>query len=154
MTDQAESTTELPIFRMQKMYIKDFSFESPNAPKVFLERNQEPKVDFNLQLKNQKLDDDHSEVSIAITAKILDKKNDDATMFIVEIEHAAVFLMKNIPQEHHDRVLAVDCPLMLFPFTRQIVCQAAVDGGFMPFLMEPINFIALYDNAQREQKDA
>lgn len=154
MTDQAENTTELPIFRMQKMYIKDFSFESPNAPKVFLERNQEPKVDFNLQLKNQKLDDDHSEVSIAITAKILDKKNDDATMFIVEIEHAAVFLMKNIPQEHHDRVLAVDCPLMLFPFTRQIVCQAAVDGGFMPFLMEPINFIALYDNAQREQKDS
>ena len=154
MTDQAESTTELPIFRMQKMYIKDFSFESPNAPKVFLERNQEPKVDFNLQLKNQKLDDDHSEVSIAITAKIMDKKNNDAIMFIVEIEHAAVFLMKNIPQEHHERVLAVDCPLMLFPFTRQIVCQAAVDGGFMPFLMEPINFIALYDNAQREQKDA
>ena len=154
MTEQAESTTELPIFRMQKMYIKDFSFESPNAPKVFLERNQEPKVDFNLQLKNQKLDDDHSEVSIAITAKIMDKKNNDAIMFIVEIEHAAVFLMKNIPQEHHERVLAVDCPLMLFPFTRQIVCQAAVDGGFMPFLMEPINFIALYDNAQREQKDA
>ena len=154
MTDQAENTTELPIFRMQKMYIKDFSFESPNAPKVFLERNQEPKVDFNLQLKNQKLDDDHSEVSIAITAKIMDKKNNDAIMFIVEIEHAAVFLMKNIPQEHHERVLAVDCPLMLFPFTRQIVCQAAVDGGFMPFLMEPINFIALYDNAQREQKDA
>ena len=154
MTDQAENTTELPIFRMQKMYIKDFSFESPNAPKVFLERNQEPKVDFNLQLKNQKLDDDHSEVSIAITAKIMDKKNNDAIMFIVEIEHAAVFLMKNIPQEHHERVLAVDCPLMLFPFTRQIVCQVAVDGGFMPFLMEPINFIALYDNAQREQKDA
>jgi preprotein translocase subunit SecB len=50
--------------------------------------------------------------------------------------------------------LAVDCPLMLFPFTRQIVCQSAVDGGFMPFLMEPINFIALYDNSQRTEKDS
>lgn len=154
MADQTPDQQEIPIFRMQKMYIKDFSFESPNAPKVFLVRNQDPKVDFDLQLKNQKLDDDHTEVSIAITAKVLDKNNEDSVMFIVEIEHAAVFLMKNIPEEHHDRVLAVDCPLMLFPFTRQIVCQVAVDGGFMPFLMEPINFIALYDNAQRQQKDA
>ncbi len=154
MTDQTANQTDLPIFRMQKMYIKDYSFESPNSPKVFLVKNQDPKVDFNLQLKNNKLDDDHAEVSIHITAKVLDKNNEDSVMFIVEIEHAAVFFMKNIPQEHHDRVLAVDCPLMLFPFTRQIVCQGAVDGGFMPFLMEPINFIALYDNAQRTEKDS
>jgi preprotein translocase subunit SecB len=154
MSDQAATQTDIPIFRMQKMFIKDFSFESPNAPKVFLAKNQDPKVDFNLQLKNNKLDEDHSEVSIAITAKVLDSKNEDSVMFIIEIEHAAVFLMKNIPVEHHDRVLAVDCPLMLFPFTRQIVCQAAVDGGFMPFLMEPINFIALYDNSQRTEKDS
>ena len=89
MADQTPDQQEIPIFRMQKMYIKDFSFESPNAPKVFLAKNQNPKVDFNLQLKNQKLDDDHSEVSIAITAKVLDKNNDDQVMFIVEIEHAA-----------------------------------------------------------------
>lgn len=154
MTEPLSEAQELPIFRMQKMYIKDFSFESPNAPKTFLVQNQNPKVDFHLQLKNQTLDDDHSEVSIAITAKVLDKNNEDSVMFIVEIEHAAVFLMKNIPQEHHERVLAVDCPLMLFPFTRQVVCQAAVDGGFIPFLMEPINFIALYENAQNPKKDS
>ena len=153
MADQTEQQN-IPIFRMQKMYIKDFSFESPGAPKVFLNKGQNPKVDFNLQLKNQKLDDDHSEVSIAITAKVLDNNNDDQVMFIVEIEHAAVFMMKNIPEEHHERVLSVDCPLMLFPFTRQIVCQAAVDGGFMPFLMEPINFVALYDNAKNQKQDA
>jgi preprotein translocase subunit SecB len=156
MTEQTQTTDQqdIPIFRMQKMYIKDLSFESPNAPKVFLAKNQDPRVDFNLQLKNNKLDEDHSEVSIAITAKILDKNNEDSVMFIIEIEHAAVFMMRNIPEEHHERVLAVDCPLMLFPFTRQIVCQLAVDGGFMPFLMEPINFIALYDNAQRTEKDS
>ena len=152
MSEQT-ANQDIPVFRMQKMYLKDFSFESPNAPKVFLARNQEPKVDFNLQLKNAKLDDDHCEVSIAITAKVYDKSNSDSVMFIIEIEHAAVFLMKNIPAEHHERVLAVDCPLMLFPFTRQIVCQAAVDGGFMPFLMEPINFIALYDNAQKKEQE-
>jgi len=141
---------EAPVFRMQKMYIKDLSFESPNTPNIFLARNQEPKVDFNLQLNSQKIDDDHHEVSIAITAKIMDKNSDDTMMFVVEIEHAGVFLLKNIPPEHFERVLAVDCPLMLFPFTRQVVSQVSVDGGFMPFLMEPINFITLYDSAKRQ----
>ncbi|MBV5317276.1 MAG: protein-export chaperone SecB [Desulfobulbaceae bacterium] len=154
MTDQTTSPADTPVFRMQKMYIKDFSFESPNAPQVFLVKNQSPHVDFNLQLKNNKIDEDHWEVSIQLTAKILDKNNEESVMFIVEIEHAAVFLLKNIPEEHHARVLAVDCALMLFPFTRQVVSQVAVDGGFMPFLMEPINFVALYDNAQRTEKDS
>ncbi len=154
MTDQTATPADMPVFRMQKMYIKDFSFESPGAPQVFLVKNQNPHVDFNLQLKNNKIDEDHWEVSIALTAKILDKNNEEAVMFIVEIEHAAVFMLKNIPEEHHARVLAVDCPLMLFPFTRQVVSQVAVDGGFMPFLMEPINFVALYDNAQRTEKDS
>jgi preprotein translocase subunit SecB len=154
MSEEQKSTEELPVFRMQKMYVKDVSFESPNAPGIFLARNQEPKVDFNLKLSNQKIDDDHWEVTIFINAKVLDRNSDDTVMFIVEIEHAAVFLLKNIPQEHMQRVMAVDCPLMLFPFTRQIASQLSVDGGFMPFLMEPINFVALYENAKREQKDS
>lgn len=152
MTEQ-NTEQEMPLFRMQKMYIKDLSFESPNAPNIYLDRNQEPKVDFNLELKSQKIDDDHREVSLAITAKIMDKNADDKVMFIVEIEHAAVFLLKNIPAEHLERVMAVDCPLMLFPYTRQVVSQVSVDGGFMPFLMEPINFIALYENARQENKE-
>ena len=151
MTDEKVKQEEMPVFRMQKMYIKDLSFESPNAPGIFLAQGQEPKVDFNLQLANKKIDDEHYEVIISITAKVLDQKNDDTVMFVVELEHAAVFLLKNIPAEHLQRVMAVDCPLMLFPFTRQIASQVSVDGGFMPFLMEPINFVALYENAQRDK---
>lgn len=141
-----------PVFRMQKMYIKDLSFENPNAPEVYQSQNQEPKVEVNLKLNNKKLDDDHWEVSLQITAKIIDKGNNDKTMFIMEIEHAAAFLLKNIPAEHLEMVLGVDCPTLLFPFTRQIVSQISVDGGFIPFLMEPINFMALYQNSK--QKDA
>ena len=151
MTEEKAQQQENPVFRMQKMYIKDLSFESPNAPGIFLAQGQEPKVDFNLQLGNTKIDDDHYEVTISITAKILDQKADDTVMFVVELEHAGVFLLKNIPAEHLLRVLAVDCPLMLFPFTRQIASQVSVDGGFMPFLMEPINFVALYENAQKDK---
>lgn len=153
MAEQDEAKQEQPVFRLQKMYIKDLSFESPQAPQIFLVRNQEPKVDFNLQVNSRKMDDDHWEVAISITTKVMDKNNNDTMMFVVEIEHAGVFLLKNIPAEHVQRVLAVDCPLMLFPFTRQVVSQVSVDGGFMPFLMEPINFVALYENALRQQND-
>ncbi len=144
----AEDTN--PVFRMQKMYIKDFSFENPNAPGVFQAQNQEPKVEVNLKLNNKKLDDNHYEVALQITAKILDSGNNNKTMFIMEIEHAAAFLMRNIPAEHLEMVLGVDCPTLLFPFTRQIVSQISVDGGFIPFLMEPINFMALYQNSKQE----
>ncbi len=142
-----------PVFRMQKMYIKDFSFENPNAPEVYQSQNQEPKVEVNLKLNNKKLDDDHWEVSLQITAKIVDKGNNDKTMFIMEIEHAAAFLLKNIPGEHLEMVLGVDCPTLLFPFTRQIVSQISVDGGFIPFLMEPINFMALYQNSKQKEAE-
>ncbi|MDD3618685.1 MAG: protein-export chaperone SecB [Desulfobulbaceae bacterium] len=153
MTEEKEAKQAVPVFRLQKMYIKDLSFENPNAPNIFLVRNQEPKVDFNLQVNSKKIDDDHWEVALGITAKVMDKNAGDTVMFVVEIEHAGVFLLKNIPAEHVRRVLAVDCPIMLFPFTRQVVSQVSVEGGFMPFLMEPINFIALYENAQRQGQE-
>lgn len=153
MTEQQEKsgTGETPVFRMQKMYIKDFSFENPNAPEVYRFQNSEPKVDVNLKLHHKKLGDDHFEVSLQITAKIVDHGNGDKTMFIMEIDHAAVYLLKNIPEEHLEMVLSVDCPTLLFPFTRQIVSQMSVDGGFIPFLMEPINFMGLYQNSKQQK---
>ena len=154
MADQAENQNEQPIFRLQKMYVKDISFESPNAPKVFLAQKQDPKVDFDLKLKNELITENNWEVSLAITAKVLDKANGDAVMFAIEIEHAGIFLLKNIPEEHMKRVLAVDCPIMLFPFTRQIVSQISLDGGFMPFLIEPINFVALYETTRNKNQES
>jgi len=145
-------TSARPEFRMQKMYIKDLSFENPYAPEVFITpQKSEPKVELNLNLNNKKVDDDHWEVTLQITAKVV-SKDEDKAMFILEVEHAAVFLLKNIPAEHLDMVLKVDCPTLLFPFTRQIVSQVSVDGGFSPFLMEPINFMALFQNAKKQRE--
>ena len=154
MTD--ENTTQppgdnTPTFRLQKLYIKDLSFENPNSPEVFFLQESSPKVDFNLKMKNRKLEHDHWEETMSITAKITDEKS-DKILFIVEIEHAGAFLLKNIPEELIVKVLAVECPTLMFPFTRQVVSQMSVDGGFIPFLMEPINFLALYDANQRKQQ--
>ena len=150
MVEKKEETKEHPVFRMQKMYTKDLSFENPNAPAVYITPQKlEPNVEINLKLNNNKIDDDHWEVTVQITAKI-STKDDKKVMFIIEIEHAGVFLLKNIPEEHMQMILRVDCPTLLFPFTRQIVSQMSVDGGFIPFMMGPINFMALYQNAKQE----
>ncbi len=153
MTDQQnEANNEQPIFRLQKLYVKDVSFENPNAPDCFgtSQQNEQPKVEINLNLANKKLSDDTYEVEIKITAKVTQGK-EDKTLFIIEVEHCGIFTIKNIPAEHLNAVLAVDCPTMIFPYTRQIVSQMTVDGGFIPFLLEPVNFLALFQNAQKQQ---
>jgi len=145
-------TQQPPIFRLQKMYLKDLSFENPDAPDVFLTKG-EPKVDVNLGLKHRKLEaEDHYEVSLVITAKVINSQT-EKTLFIIEVEHAGVFFLKNIPEEHLAPVLAVECASLLFPFTRQIISQVSVDGGFIPFLMEPINFHALYENSKKQNTE-
>jgi len=143
---------DAPVFRLQKLYIKDLSFENPNAPDVYLAQNQEPKVAVNLGLKNNKMENDHYEISLSVTATVTNAK-DDKTLFIVEIEHCGIFVLKNIPPEHLPMVLAVDCPTLMFPFTRQIMSQVSVDGGFVPFLMEPVNFMALFQNAKKQKQE-
>jgi preprotein translocase subunit SecB len=148
-----EQTKETPMLRMQKMYIKDVSFENPNAPEIYRDtQKSEPKVELNLQLSNKKVSDDHWEVSIEINAKVVTKEDEPRVLFILEIEHAGVFFLKNVPEQHMAMVLGVECPTLLFPFTRQVVSQVSVDGGFMPFLMEPINFMALFQNAQKNKE--
>ena len=153
MAEQNTTTNaDMPVFRLEKLYVKDLSFESPNAPDVFFLENQEPKVEMNLKMTNKKLDDTHFEVCLEASATIKDTKS-DKTLMIIEVEHAAAFLMENIPEEHIEQVLYVDCPTILFPYTRQIVSQVSVDGGFMPFLLEPINFPALYQNKKQKEQE-
>ena len=139
-----------PIFRLQKLFVKDLSFENPNAPEVFTVKQGEPKVDVNMSLHNKKMEGDGLyEVSLTINTKITHGA-DNKVLFIIEVEQGGIFVLKNIPEEHIKALLAVDCPAMIFPYTRQIISQLSVDGGFVPFLMEPVNFMALYQNSQRQ----
>jgi preprotein translocase subunit SecB len=153
MAEQDNMNMEnMPVFRLEKIYLKDFSFEAPNSPEVFFLEDQEPKVEMNMKLTNSKIDEKHFEVCMEVSATITDTKSGKALM-IIEVEHAGGFLLENIPEEHLQQVLHVECPMTLFPYTRQLISQASVDGGFMPFLMEPINFLQLYQaKLQRDQQ--
>jgi len=150
MSNKENSDAESPIFSLQRVYVKDISFENPNAPVIFNRSGSAPKIDMNLGLSHRKVNDEHWEVSLKVSATTRDQENDEL-LFEIEVEHAAVFFMKHIPEEHIPTLLAVDCPTILFPYTRQIVSQLTVDGGFMPFMLEPVNFRGIYENQLQQQ---
>lgn len=143
-----------PQFSIEKIYTKDISFENPNAPEVFVSEGQ-PKTEMNLNIENRQVDENHWEVSLKITA-LARNSQDDSVLFEVEVEQAGLFLAKNIPEEHMPALLSVDCPTVIFPYTRQVISQLVSDGGFMPLLVEPVNFAAMYQHnlAQAEQQEA
>jgi preprotein translocase subunit SecB len=153
MSEQSNAnTTNMPIFRLEKLYLKDLSFEGPNTPDIFFLQNQEPKVEMNMKMRNRKIDEQRWEACLEIAITITDNTS-GKTLMVVEVEHAGAFLMRNIPEQHMEQLLNVECPTIIFPYTRQIVSQVTADGGFMPFLMEHVNFLALYQSKKKKEQE-
>jgi len=129
-----------PAFGIEKLYIKDASIEVPNAPQIFTDRTP-PQVSVELANAAQKLEEGIFDVSIkvTVTAKVGDK-----TAFLVEVAQAGIFVIRNMPEENLEPVLAVACPNILFPYAREAVSDMVTRAGFAPVLLNPINFEALY----------
>ncbi len=135
-----------PVFTIEKIYVKDLSIEVPNAPQIFLERDT-PRVDVQLSTKAQPVDDSHYEVVLSVTTTAtLNEK----TVFLVEAHQAAIFQVRNLPQESLDPVLSITCPNILFPYARETISDAISRCGFPPFLLAPVNFEALYQQRQQQ----
>jgi preprotein translocase subunit SecB len=134
------------VFSIEKIYVKDLSLEVPNAPKIFLEREQ-PKIDVQLQTKSSMVEENLHEVSltITITARIQDK-----TMFLVEAVQAGVFQTRNANPQELELILAIGCPNILFPYARETVSDLVTRAGFPPVILNPVNFETLY--RERQQK--
>jgi len=134
------AVNDQPAFGIEKLYIKDASIEVPNAPQIFTDRTP-PQVSVELANAAQKLEEGIFDVSIkvTVTAKVGDK-----TAFLVEVAQAGIFVIRNMPEENLEPVLAVACPNILFPYAREAVSDMVTRAGFAPVLLNPINFEALY----------
>ncbi len=121
-------------------YVKDLSFENPNAPAVYQWQGQ-PKIDVQFNIGTQKVGEDVHEVVLKteVTAQA-----EERTAFQVELVYAGLFHLRNIPEEQLQPFLLAEAPRLLFPFARRIISDAAVDGGFPPLMLDPIDFGALY----------
>ena len=127
-------------FEIQKIYVKDLSFESPHAPAVFRQQ-WKPKTDIQLSTQNAKIEEDTYEVTLHITVT---SAQDDKTAFLVDIKQSGVFLVKGFSQEQHNHLLGSYCPHTLFPFAREAISDFVSKGGFPPLILSPVNFDALY----------
>jgi preprotein translocase subunit SecB len=131
--------------QLQKVYIKDASFEVPSAPHIFQEQGQ-PQVQLNLEHKVGTLGQDVYEVVLTVTVTC---KLEEKTAYLAEVQQAGVFGILGFDDASRDAVLATYCPNVLFPYARQIISDLIQNGGFPPFLLQPINFDALYAEQQR-----
>lgn len=137
-------------FALQRIFLKDLSFESPQVPGVF-KKEWKPKVNMELNTKNAKLEDDVYEVVITMT---ITAKQDDEVAFLIELQQAGIFLIKGMPEEQVKQILGAMCPNILFPYAREAVDNAVLKGSFPPLMLAPVNFDALYQQALAKQQQA
>ncbi|HHJ81154.1 MAG TPA: protein-export chaperone SecB [Candidatus Tenderia electrophaga] len=135
-------------FSIQKIYVKDVSFETPNSPAIFSESKWEPEVSVQLNSGAAQLDNDMHEVvlSVTITAKVGDK-----IAYLVEVQQAGIFQVQGFEEGQLGHLLGAFCPNILFPYVRQEISDMVARGGFPQMLLQPVNFDALY--AQRTQQN-
>ncbi|WP_423062953.1 protein-export chaperone SecB [Candidiatus Paracoxiella cheracis] len=137
-----------PEFGIQRIYIKDLSFEAPNSPQVFLE-DWQPELNMDLGTKTDALGDDNHEVVLTVTVTV---KMKEKTIFLVEIKQAGIFTIKNFPEDQLRPMLGSFCPNILYPYAREAVTDAVVRGGFPQLYLTPVNFDALYQQHEQSQQ--
>ncbi|KRG66746.1 protein-export chaperone SecB [Stenotrophomonas terrae] len=144
----ADESATGPAFTIEKIYVKDVSFESPNSPTIFNE-NVQPDLQLNLNQKVQRLSDTAFEVVLGVT---LTCKAGDKTAYVAEVEQAGVFGLIGLEPQAIDVLLGTQCPNILFPYVRSMVSDLIQAGGFPPFYLQPINFEGLYAETLRQRQ--
>jgi preprotein translocase subunit SecB len=150
MTDknQNTATATTPNFEIQRIYIKDLSYEAPNTPHTFTE-DWKPEVQLNLETKSTRIQDNVHEVVLSVTATITSSKK---SAFLVEVHQAGIFMVNGFPADQLQHMLGSFCPNVLFPYAREVVSDLVVRGGFPQLILAPVNFDALYAQHMEEQK--
>ena len=139
-----------PQFSVEKIYVKDVSFESPKTPHVFNEQVQ-PQINMNLNQRVQRLGENVFEVVLGINLTCTAGEGDGNTVYVVEVQQAGVFALAGFEPNVLDALLGTQCPNVLYPYARQMIGDLIQAGGFPPFLLQPINFDALYAEGLRQR---
>ncbi|NBV07213.1 MAG: protein-export chaperone SecB [Proteobacteria bacterium] len=127
--------------KILSQYIKDLSFEVPNAPQIFFNSQEKPNIELSINIDATKIGDNIFEVSLKISA---DAKSNEQRTFLCEIVYAAAFSISEAEGETLEQILLIYCPNLIFPFLRRIVANLTSDSGFPPLMLDLIDFAALY----------
>lgn len=143
--NQAFEAQEVPI-NILAQYVRDFSFENPNASDVMRANQEPPEMDINIGMDARKIPDDNNDRLYEVVLNLrAEASMQDTELFIVELQYGAtVTIGEEIPEENHHPLLLIEIPRLIFPFARQIVSDITIQGGYPPLLLNPVDFHALY----------
>jgi len=148
MSDEtANEQEQQPQFSIQKIYVKDISFETPNSPAAFMEE-WKPAVNLDLNTNAHSIAENTYEVVLSITATV---KNNDKNAYLIEVQQAGIFNVAGFKENDLGGMLGSFCPNILFPYAREVVSDLVARGGFPQMLLAPINFDALYEQHLQQQ---
>jgi preprotein translocase subunit SecB len=137
MSDEQQADRQ---FAIQRIYTKDISFESPNAPQVFISE-WEPKINVDLSTEIQALSQDT--ILVVLTVNVV-AKHEDKTAFLVEVQQAGIFLAKGFSEEELGPLMGIGAPNALYPYAREVVSDLITRGSFPQFTLQPVNFEQMY----------
>ena len=144
----AAAQQEGPQFALEKIYLKDLSFETPQGVEG-LTQKWTPKVNQDVSTKISKINDERYEVVLTVTAEI---KDEDKTIYLIEVQQAGLFMVKGVEEKQLPQLMNTQCPTLLFPYAREVVDSIALKGGFPALNLPPINFEALFFHAVQQAK--
>jgi preprotein translocase subunit SecB len=151
----AAQQNNAPSLNALAQFMKDFSFENPNAPQSLAPQQAQPQISIQVNVNAKQLGETDYEVELKLEGSA---KTESSTLFAFDLTFCGVFRIKNIPQDQVHPVIMIECPRLLFPFARQIVAEAVRNGGFPPLYIDPIDFVALYRQrvaeAQKQNEQA
>jgi len=148
MTAKPAANENAPHFEIQRIYVKDLSYEAPNTPHTFIDE-WKPEVQLNLETKSTRIQDNLHEVVLSVTATVATSKK---SAFLIEVQQAGIFMISGFPVEQLQQMLGSFCPNILFPYAREVISDVVVRGGFPQLILAPVNFDALYAQHLEEQK--
>ncbi len=149
-----------PPLSVNIQYVKDLSFEVPNAPAIYSTLRAQPNVNINLDVQARRIQDgqDVFEVTLQIKAEATEPAAangaEPAPVFIAELAYCGVFTLNGVPENTVEPVLLVECPRLLFPYARNILADITRDGGFPPVLLQPIDFVSLWQSRRAQAEGA
>lgn len=140
-----------PALNSLAQYTKDFSFENPNAPRSLAPQEAAPEISIQVNVNAKQLADNDFEVELTLEGNA---KIKEEVLFQFQLVYAGVFRVRNVPADQLHPVVMIECPRLLFPFSRQIVADAVRNGGFPPLYIDPIDFVGLYRQKASEMEGA
>ncbi|MHB1946826.1 MAG: protein-export chaperone SecB [Gammaproteobacteria bacterium] len=145
---QNQADPNAPHFEIQRIYIKDVSYEAPNTPHTFVD-DWKPEVQLNLETKSNRIQENLHEVVLSVTATVTTNKK---SAFLIEVHQAGIFMISGFPSDQLRQMLGSFCPNILFPYAREVISDVVMRGGFPQLILAPVNFDMLYNQHLEEQK--